>query len=140
MRYAFSKSGYSMATTGAVSPAFQRKGLIVIAGDAIEEDKLFELAIEAGAEDLEQEDGSFSITTDPATFMDVVAALEGAEIAMQSSELSLLPDNYIPVSDAKDAEQLLGFIEKLEDLDDVQDVYNNADIDSAVLEKLAAEG
>lgn len=140
VRHAFTKAGYNMANSGAVSHAFQRKGLIVIDNSVVEEDQLFELAIEAGADDIEQEDGSFSVTTDPAAFMEVVGALNNAEIPLQSSELSLLPDNYIPVSDQKDAEQLLGFIEKLEDLDDVQDVYNNADIDADVLEKLAGEG
>jgi YebC/PmpR family DNA-binding regulatory protein len=136
LRNCFTKSGYNMAQQGAVSHAFQRKGLITLAADAATEDQLFELTLEAGAEEIEQDDGSWSITTDPGQFMNVVDALTNAGVEIQGSELTMLPDNYLPVTGKEHAKQLLAFIEKLDDLEDVQDVYNNADIDDAVLAEL----
>jgi len=136
LRHCFAKSGYNMAQQGAVSHAFQRKGLITLAVDAATEDQLFELTLEAGAEEIEQDDGSWSITTDPGQFMNVVDALMNAGVEIQGSELTMLPDNYLPVTGKDHAKQLLAFLEKLDDLEDVQDVYNNADIDDAVLAEL----
>jgi YebC/PmpR family DNA-binding regulatory protein len=139
LRHCFTKSGYTMAQQGAVSHAFQRKGLITLTADAATEDQLFELTLEAGAEEIEQDDGSWSITTDPGQFMNVVDALTHAGVEIQGSELTMLPDNYLPVTGKEHAKQLLAFLEKLDDLEDVQDVYNNADIDDVVLAELTGD-
>ena len=102
----------------------------------IEEDKLMELVLEAGAEDMSREDDQFEVITGPSSFMTVVDAINKAGIPMEKSEICLLPDVLVPIMDKSKAEQIIKFIEELEDLDDVQNVYSNFDIDPAVAEQL----
>lgn len=136
VRFVFTKYNGSLAGAGSVSHAFQRKGLILIAADAADEDTLMELALEAGAEDVKQEDEGYEITTGAADYMTVVDALNEKGIAIESSELGLVPDNVVAVDRKNQASSLLRFIDALEDLDDVQDVYTNMDVDDAVLAEL----
>lgn len=139
VRHCFTKADNNMGQQGSVSRSFQRKGLITVPAEGVEEEALLELVLEAGAENFEQEGGIFSITTEPNEFMQVVDALNEAEIPVQSSELTLISDLLTEVSDPKQAQSVLNFIEALEDLDDVQDVYHNMDVSDDVLAQLAAD-
>jgi len=136
VRHVFTRYGASFAGQGSVLRSFQRKGDILIDASKIEEDKLMELVLEAGAEDMTREDDQFEVVTEPAAFMGVVDAINKAGIPMEKSEICLLPDVLVPIMDKSKAEQIIKFIEELEDLDDVQNVYSNFDIDPAVAEQL----
>ncbi|MFH0953328.1 MAG: YebC/PmpR family DNA-binding transcriptional regulator [Verrucomicrobiota bacterium] len=137
VRHVFTRHGASFAGQGSVMRSFQRKGHITVEAAKVSEDQLMELVLEAGAEDLNKDGDQFEIVSDPAQFMNVVDALNKAGIAMQSSEITLLPGAYIPVSDKSKAGALIRFVEDLEDLDDVQNVYMNFDIAPEILEALA---
>jgi YebC/PmpR family DNA-binding regulatory protein len=139
VRHCFTKNNLTLGTQGSVSRSFNRKGLITVPAEGIDEEELMELAIENGAEDFERDGDSFSITTDPNSFMDVMDALEAKGIPTESSEITLLPDMLTPVTEADDAKKVMNFVEALDDLDDVQNVYHNMDVDDAIMEQLAAE-
>ena len=134
VRHVITRCGGNLAGQGQVMRSFTRKGQILVDASKIEEDKLMELALDAGADDLQREDNQYEVTTDPSKFNNVVEALNKAGIQMESSEVSLIPDTYLPVTDKEKAGSLVKFIEELEDLDDVQNVYTNADIDDSLLE------
>ncbi|HBA86085.1 MAG TPA: YebC/PmpR family DNA-binding transcriptional regulator [Verrucomicrobia bacterium] len=133
VRHVITRCGGNLAGQGQVMRSFTRKGQIIIDATKIEEDKLMELVLEAGADDMQKEDDKFEVLTDPSKFNNVVEALSKAGIQMESSEVSLIPDTYTPVTDKDKAGTLVKFIEELEDLDDVQNVYTNADIDDSLL-------
>jgi len=130
------KNGANLAQQGAVSRSFQRKGQILIAADAVEEETLMDLVLEAGAEDMSSEEGQFEVLTAPADYMAVANAVSEAGIATLSSEVTMIPDLPTAVSDKDQAEKLLKFVDLLEDLDDVQNVYPAFDIDEAILAEL----
>lgn len=136
VRHIFTKFGSNLAAQGAVSRYFKRKGQILVEAAAVEEDKLMGIVLDAGAEDMQQDDGLFDIVTDPANFPAVVEALEKAGLKSASAEITLIPDNYVSVSDKATAANALKFIEALEDNDDVQNVYSNMDIDDKILKEL----
>lgn len=127
VRHAFDKHGGSMGTAGSVAWMFDKKGLIVIDGDADDEDVVMEDALEAGAEDFSAEEGAYEITTAPEDFSAVREALEKKGYAFFSAELDMIPQNTI----ALDETQTLRFqkmIDALEDNDDVQNVFHNAEL------------
>ena len=130
------KNGASLAQQGAVSRMFQRKGHILVDAAKVEEEKLMELVLEAGAEDMTREDNQFEILTAPGDYNTVANALSEAEIETVSSEVTMLPDMPTEVKEKAQAEKLLKFVELLEDLDDVQNVYPAFDIDDAILAEL----
>jgi len=134
VRHLFSKHGGNVGTQGSVMRSFQRKGEITVSAGQVDEDRLMELALEAGAEDLQHEDDLFVITTDPSSYVAVMDALQKEGIATERSQVGLVPDLLVPVTDKGRAQSLVTFFEELEDLDDVQNVYSNADIDPALLE------
>ena len=136
IRHVFTRHGASFAGQGSVMRSFQRKGDILVDASKVGEDQLMELALDAGAEDMTKEGDEFEITTDPAQFMNVVDALTKAGISMTQSEISLIPDNVVPISDKTKADAMIRFIEELEDLDDVQNVYSNFDVDPSIAEQL----
>jgi transcriptional/translational regulatory protein YebC/TACO1 len=109
---------------------FDRKGQLLIEGSAGDEDKLLELALEAGAEDFQREDDNFIVTTEPTQLHSVRSALEAKGVKVAESEIAMIPKNTVKV-DGKEAESVLKLIEALEDLDDVQKVHANFDIDVA---------
>jgi transcriptional/translational regulatory protein YebC/TACO1 len=116
---------------------FQRKGLIQIEKDAApDEEKLLEIALEAGADDLSDAESTWEITTDPTAFVAVRDAVSAAGIAMLSAELTMVPQNTVPV-DGGQARQVLALLESLEDLDDTQNVYANFDIPESVMAELS---
>lgn len=128
MRYIFDRSGGSLGATGCVSWMFDRKGLIVIenSGD-IDEEELLMQALEAGAEDIELEDEVFEILTDPADFTQVRDELESDGFIIASSEVAMLPQNFVELT-GEQYDQALSMFEKLEDHDDVQNVYHNLEL------------
>ena len=128
MRYIFERSGGSLGATGCVSWMFDRKGLILIEdSEDIDEEELMMQALEVGAEDIELEDGLFEILTDPADFSQVREGLEKSGYKIASAEVAMLPQNYVQLT-GEQYEQALSLFEKLEDHDDVQNVYHNLEL------------
>jgi YebC/PmpR family DNA-binding regulatory protein len=128
IRAKLSRGGGNLGTTNSVSFMFDRKGQIYIAGDAKDEDRVMELALEAGAEDLANEEGAFIVTTGPADLHSVKQGLEGAGLVATEAELAWIPKSTVRVEGAN-AELLVKLLEAIEDLDDVQKVDANFDMD-----------
>ena len=139
VKHIFSRHGGNLSAQGSVSRLFQRKGQLAVPTDQASEDKLMEIILEAGADDMVREGDSFQIVTEHAAFMDVVDALNKAGISMTLSEVNLVADLVVPVEDKSKAASLMRFVEALEDLDDVQNVYTNADIGEDILNALEEE-
>jgi YebC/PmpR family DNA-binding regulatory protein len=139
VRHAFTKAGANMAEQGAVSRMFQRKGQIFINKDQTDEDALMDVALEAGAEDMKSEGEQFEVITEPADFDAVSDAITKAGIEMAESEVTMIPDLLTEVTDVDQAKKIMGFIDALEALDDVQDVYSNFDISDDIAAQLEAE-
>ena len=136
IRHAFTRNNGNLGESGSVAWQFTRKGLIVVEKSvAPDEERMLELALESGAEDLSDSESSWDIVTDPQTFRDVQAALEAAGVPVFSAEISMLPQTSIPVGGGE-ARQVLNLIEALEELDDVQNVYANFDIPEEVMASL----
>jgi YebC/PmpR family DNA-binding regulatory protein len=132
IRNTFNKLGGSMAEPGAVSWQFERKGVLAVPR-TFEEDRVMEVAMDAGAEDLSDEGERWIVTCAPTDLMTVRSALEQAELAPGSSELSMVPTTTIEVTDESEAKKVLRLIEALDDHDDVQNVYANFDIPEEVM-------
>ena len=136
VRHAFTRNGGNLGETGSTAWMFTRKGVIVVEKDAAPDDeRLFELALEAGAEDLNDSESSWEVVTEPTALAAVRDALRGAGIELFSAELTMLPQSTIPV-DGGEARKVLQLIEGLEDLEDVQSVYANFDIPEEVMASL----
>ncbi|HUR84356.1 MAG TPA: YebC/PmpR family DNA-binding transcriptional regulator [Solirubrobacteraceae bacterium] len=135
VRHALSKHGGSLGEPGSVAYLFDKRGLIVVDGERWSEDDLMP-AIEAGAEDIADEEGLFEITTEPGTLTAVRTALEEAGVEIQSADIAWLPKARVPVAE-DDAAKILRLIDALEDNDDVDAVHANFDIDADVLERVA---
>lgn len=135
VRHAFAKNGGNLGTDGSVAFMFNKVGQISYDADS-DEDLIMEAALEAGANDVVvNDDGSIDVITAPDSFMDVKEAMVGAGHEPSSAEVTMRPDNTSPL-DEEDAARLLRLIDMLEDLDDVQQVYSNADISEEVLAQL----
>jgi YebC/PmpR family DNA-binding regulatory protein len=132
IRNLFNKSGGSMAEPGAVSWQFERKGLVAVPREA-DEDRVMEVAMEAGAEDLADEGDRWVVTTGPTELMAVRAALEDAGLEPGTAELVMVPTTTVPIEDDAAAKRVLRLVEALDDHDDVQSVYANYDIPESVL-------
>ena len=128
IRHVFDKAGGNLGTTGCVSYMFEKKGVIVIEKEStsMSEDDLMLLAIDAGAEDFEAQDECYEITTAPENFSAVREELEKNNLEFVEAEVRMVPNTYVKLSE-KDAERMENFLEKLDDLDDVSDVYHNWD-------------
>ena len=138
IRNLLEKNGGRMADAGSVAWMFHRKGRIVIEKSKADEEKLMNLVLEAGAEDLRTEDDGFEVIISPHDFEKVRKVLEDQKIEMVSAEVASVPQNYVSLQ-GKDAEQMLKLMEALEDHDDVQNVHANFDIPQDVMEKVAAK-
>ncbi|WP_226644722.1 YebC/PmpR family DNA-binding transcriptional regulator [Microbulbifer variabilis] len=135
VRHAFSKRGGNLGTDGSVSYLFTRKGQMFY-DVGVDEESLMEAALEAGAEDIEtNDDGSVEVITEFQDYLTVKDALVAAGFTPDSAEIAMIPSTTIPL-DKEGAEKVLALIEMLEDLDDVQNVYTNADIPEEVMEEL----
>ena len=136
VRHAFTRNGGNLGETGSTGWMFTRKGVIVVEKSAAPDDeRLLELALEAGAEDLNDSESSWEIVTDPSALAAVRDALRTAGIEVFSAELTMLPQSTIPV-DGGEARRVLQLIDALEDLEDVQNVYANFDIPEEVMASL----
>jgi YebC/PmpR family DNA-binding regulatory protein len=131
LRSIFEKHGGSLAASGAVAFQFVKQGLITIRSEAVEEDRLLELALESGAEDVKNEGEAFVVVTTPANLMKVKDAIAAAKIAVEAGEITNIPTSTVAV-DAERAQKLLKLIEILEDNDDIQTVSHNAEIPEGV--------
>ncbi|HZK76507.1 MAG TPA: YebC/PmpR family DNA-binding transcriptional regulator [Candidatus Kapabacteria bacterium] len=135
IRHVLSKYGGNLAESGSVSWMFIRVGVIVISRDSVSEERLLELALEAGAEDLRTDDPDFfELRTTPETFERVRDALADANVGMEDAKIAMVPANLVAVA-GTDAAKVSRLIEALEENDDVQEVFSNADIDEAALEE-----
>lgn len=128
VRHLFDKFGGSLGTNGCVSFMFKRKGVITVSKEDIGEDDLMLLALDAGAEDINSDDDEvFEVYTDSNALTDVRASLESGGVKILSAEVTLLPDSYVDPT-PEQQKTLVKLIDKLEELDDIQDVYHNANL------------
>jgi YebC/PmpR family DNA-binding regulatory protein len=135
VRHAFSKAGGNLGTSGSVAFQFKETGIIAFAAGG-DEDAILEAALEAGAEDVQtNDDGSVEVLTTPSEFATVKEAFAEVGLEPEMAEVTMRAETLTPLVDA-DAEKLLRLQDALDDLDDVQDVYSNADISDEVLERL----
>jgi YebC/PmpR family DNA-binding regulatory protein len=127
IRHIFSKNGGSLGTSGCVAWMFKKKGYIAIERRAVDEEKLMEKALEAGAEDVREDETTFEVITAPEDFETVKTAIDELQAPYISSEITMLPQNTTGLA-GKEADQMVKLMDMLEDCDDVQKVYTNADI------------
>ena len=137
IRNIFGKNHGNMAEAGAVAWQFHKKGLLIVDRNQTDEDRLMTLALEAGAEDVQQTATGFEVTTDLADFEAVKEALQTAQIETSLAEVTFLPQNLVKLEE-RPAVQMLKLMEILDDQDDVQKVHANFDISDEVMEKVAA--
>ena len=129
VRHCFAKNGGNMGTTGSVSFMFDEKGVIVIERTpGMDEEELMMMALDAGAEDMTAEEDVFEITTAPNDFSAVREALEAQGLSFLSAEVSMIPQNTVAVTDPDTLKSILKMLEMLEENDDVQNVYHNAEL------------
>ncbi|MFI5625104.1 YebC/PmpR family DNA-binding transcriptional regulator [Nocardioides sp. NPDC051685] len=142
VRTAVTRNGGTMADPGSVSRLFDRKGVVVVAkaqeGKEVSEDDLLEATLDAGAEDVNDLGESFEIVSDPSDVVAVRTALQDAGIDYDSAEVQFVASMDIPVADASSAEKVFKLIDAVDDLDDVQNVFSNADIPDEVMETVDA--
>ncbi len=137
IRHLFSKNGGSLGESGCVSWLFERKGILFVRGEGLDEDELLACCLECGAEDLVKEDEGFTVMTQPSMLSDVREKLQDLRYAVEKAELEMIPKNYVKVKSREEAARILRFMDALEDHDDVQNVYSNFDIDDEMIEEIA---
>lgn len=137
IRHYFSKSGGNLGESGCVSWMFDKKGSILVDKDAIDEEELMDKALEAGAEDVIEEDNVYQVITVPEDFETVRESLETGGVKFIEASVSMIPQNVVDVSEEKPAKQILKLLESLEDHDDVQNVYANFDIPDEIMEAVS---
>jgi YebC/PmpR family DNA-binding regulatory protein len=135
VRGVFNKLGGSLAEPGSVSWQFRRRGIIEVDG-AADEDALMLAALDAGADDVARDGNSWTVTTEPSTVYEVRQALADAGFTIEAADTPLVSDNLVPLTAADEARKVLRIVEALEDNDDVQDVFSNADIPDSLLNEL----
>jgi YebC/PmpR family DNA-binding regulatory protein len=136
VRHLFSKRGGSLGEPGSVAWIFKKKGLLLVEKDKADEETLMTIALEANAEDIQEQESEWEIYTAPEALEDVKSALESNGIPILSGEVTILPGNTVSIEDEKQASQLLTLMEALEENSDVQNVYANFDIPDEILEKV----
>ena len=135
VRHILDKNGGNLGTAGSVAWQFDRCGLIYVAGEASDEERVFEAAIEAGASDVVAEGGEFVVSTEASELHEVQEGLREAGLEIASAQLSMVAKNEVDVSD-QDGDKLIRLLEALDDHDDVQQVYSNANLDDMLAEAL----
>ncbi|MBA2295069.1 MAG: YebC/PmpR family DNA-binding transcriptional regulator [Actinobacteria bacterium] len=138
VRHLFSKYGGNLGATGAVAWQFERRGVLLVIAEGVDEDELVLTAADAGADDVERDGTSFVVSSAPDKLSSVRASLEAAGFALESVGLSMVPKTTVAIGDESTAKQVVRLVEGLEDSDDVQDVYANFDIPEEVLEAAAS--
>ena len=137
VRHIFSKSGGGLGEEGCVAWIFEKKGFFVLEKEDTDEDTLMEAVLDAGGEDIRDEETTFEVTTAPEDFEAVKKALDDREFKYVLAEVTMVPKSTVKLED-KEAEQMLRLMESLEDSDDVQKVYANFDISEETLEKIGS--
>jgi YebC/PmpR family DNA-binding regulatory protein len=137
IRHAFDKNDGNLGGSGAVAWLFERRGVVVVTADAVDEDELTLAAAEGGADDVNQDGSTYEIVSAPEALTSVREAVEAAGFSVDSAELAMIPKTTIEVADESAAKKVLRLIDQLEENDDVQDVYSNFDIPERVLEAVA---
>ncbi|MBN2456483.1 MAG: YebC/PmpR family DNA-binding transcriptional regulator [Sedimentisphaerales bacterium] len=135
----FERSGSSLGTSGCVSWMFNKKGLITVPAVSVDEEQLLEVALGAGAEDMEQAEEVYEITCDPGNFEHLKDTLKEKEIDTRVAEISMVPQSTVAVTNVAAATKILNLMDALEDLDDVQNVYANFDIPAEVVSKVESQ-
>ena len=133
----FTKHGGSMGEAGCVGWMFHKRGVLTVDRQGVDEDRLMEIALEAGADDVAEDGGAYQITTPPDAFEAVKGALEKAKITVATGAVSMVPQNTLSLTGGP-AENTLKLLDELEDHDDVQEVASNIDISQEELERLSA--
>ena len=133
LKHIFDRHGGALGEPGSVSWIFVKKGLIVLDEDKADEEKIMEIALDAGAEDVRQSGSQFEVVMEPSDFEAVKKAFDDAKIPYSLSEITMIPQNTVRL-EGKKAEQVLNLIEALEDNDDINNVYANFDIPDEVIE------
>ena len=128
----------NLAASGAVAWMFKRMSHFTVTGDAADEDKLMEITLEAGVEDIQVDDGMAALWGPPEAFEDILKALNDAGINPEEAEITRKPDTTVEIKDVKTAEQVLRVVDRLEELDDVQSVTANFEIDDEIADQLEA--
>ena len=137
IRSIFTRGGGSVAEQGAVGWQFKRKGVIIADPAGRDPEELALEVIELGASDVQVDDGQLEVETEPEDFEKVREGIEKMGVKVVSAEVTMTPNQTVPVTDEREAEKLLRLMEALEDSDDAQQVYANFDIDSEQLERLS---
>jgi YebC/PmpR family DNA-binding regulatory protein len=132
----FERHGGSLGSTGCVNYMFHKKGLITVPVKAVDENNLIEIALSAGAEDVQTAGDIYEITCEPSAYEGLKKALEEKQIPVQVTEISMIPANTIPVSDTETARKILALMNELEEHDDIQNVYANFDIPDDIIAKI----
>jgi YebC/PmpR family DNA-binding regulatory protein len=136
IRHIFSKHGGNLGENGCVSWMFNKKGYVVVEKEKADEEKLLNIVMDAGADDLSEDGSNWEIFTSPGSFQEVVDRLKGENVTPALAEVSMVPQSYVKLS-GKSAQQMLRLSEELEDHEDVQHVYANFDIEESELHALA---
>ncbi|TET18521.1 MAG: YebC/PmpR family DNA-binding transcriptional regulator [Candidatus Cloacimonadota bacterium] len=137
IRHILTKHGGSMGETGSVIWMFHQKGLIHVEKDDVDEDKLLEISLDGGAEDVSLQTDIYEITTEPSHFEEVKKLLEKAKYKILRAEMTKAPQSTIRVKDAKSADKIIGLMEDLEEHEDIQHVYANFDITDEILDSIS---
>jgi YebC/PmpR family DNA-binding regulatory protein len=136
VRHAFSRCNGNIGSTGCVAWMFEKKGLFSFEKGKVDEEKLMEVALDAGAQDINDEESTVEVLTDQKDFEKVKEALDKNALTYTFAKITMIPQNTVKLNE-KEAEQTLKLVETLEDLDDVQNVHANFDIPDAILEKIS---
>lgn len=136
IRHIFTKHGGNLGENGCVSWMFDKKGTIIFSKDEVDEDELMEIVLEAGGDDVADEESEYEVITDPGSFESVKSAIDNAGLKYILAEISMVPQTTVKLDEQK-AAQMLKLMEKMEDNDDVQNVYANFDIPDEIMERLS---
>ena len=137
VRHAFEKNDGNLGGSGAVAWLFERRGVVLVPADGVDEDELTLAAAEGGADDVSLDGSTYEVVSAPEALRTVREALEAGGFTLESAELAMIPKTTVEVADESAAKKLLRLIDQLEENDDVQDVYANFDIPGRVLEAVA---
>jgi YebC/PmpR family DNA-binding regulatory protein len=133
----FERHGSSLGTSGCVNWMFSKKGLITVNAANIKEDELFEIALNAGADDMQNTGSVFEITCDLGAYEKLIKALKDKGIATEVAEISMVPQSTVTISDERTARKIIALMEELEDHEDVQNTYSNFDIPNEIMERIS---
>ncbi len=136
VRHIFSRNNGNLGEAGCVAWMFSKKGSIILDKKTMPEEELMELALDAGAEDVKDQEDQFEVITAPEEFLNVKSVFDEKSIAYELAEVTMAPQTTVAIEDAKTAQQLLKLMDALEDCDDVQNVYANFDIPDQIMESL----